>query len=55
MDAHDPKLNKVPLFPLKSMYINVSWSAVPKLALVSASRYYCDVNWSYRNVCAKFY
>ena len=55
MDAHDSKLNKVPLFSRKSMDINVSKSAVPKLALVTASRYYCDVNWSYRNVCAKFY
>ena len=52
MGAHDFKLNKVPLFPLRSMNINVSLSAAPKLALVPASRYYCDVNWSYYNVCA---
>ena len=35
--------------------INTSMSAVPKLALVSASRYYCDVNWPYDIVCAKFH
>ena len=27
--------------------------AAPKLALVQANRYYCDVTWSYHNVCAK--
>ena len=27
--------------------------AAPKLALVPASRYYCDVTWSYHNVYAK--
>ena len=35
--------------------INSSMSADPKLALVPASRFYCDVNWSYHNVCAKFH
>ena len=35
--------------------INTSMSAAPKLALAQASRYYCDVNWSYHNVCAKFH
>ena len=55
MGAHDFKLYKVPFSALKSVYINVSKSAVPKLALVPASRYYCDVNWSYHNVCAKFH
>ena len=55
MGAHDFKLNKVPLFALKSVNINVSLSAAPKLALVSASRYYCDVNWPNHNVCAKFH
>ena len=54
MGAHDFKLIKVPLFYRKSVNINVSLSAAPKLALVPASRYYCDVNWSNRNVCAKF-
>ena len=33
MGAHDFKLNKVPLFALKSVNINVSLSAAPKLAL----------------------
>ena len=36
MGAHDFKLNKVPLFSRKSVNINVSLSAAPKLALVPA-------------------
>ena len=44
MGTHDFKLNKVPCFALKPVHINVSRSAFPKLALVSASRYYFDVN-----------
>ena len=55
MGAHDFKLNKVPLFALKSVNINVALSASPKLALVPASRYYCDVNCLYHNVSAKFH
>ena len=55
MGANDFKRNKVSLFALKSVNINVSLSAAPKLALVPASRYYCDVNWLYHNVCAKFH
>ena len=54
MGAHDFENNKVPLFARKTEKISTSMSAGPKLALVPASRYYCDVNWSYRNVCAKF-
>ena len=54
MGAHDFKLNKVPLFLKQTVNINVSLSAAPKVALAPASRYYCDVNWSYHNVCAKF-
>ena len=46
MGDHDFKLNKVPLFSRKSVNINVLLSAAPKLALVPASRYFCDVNWS---------
>ena len=53
MEAHDFKLNKMPFSARKSVKINVSLSAAPKLALMPASRYYCDVNWSYHNVCAK--
>ena len=34
---------------------NVSRSAVPKLALVPASRYNCYVKESNLNVCAKFH
>ena len=55
MGAHDFKYNKVPLFLLKKGNINTSMFAAPKLALVPASCYYCDVTWSYHNVCAKFH
>ena len=55
MAAHDFKLNKVPHFARKSVNTNISLSAAQKLALVPASRYYCDVNWSYLNVCATFH
>ena len=56
MAAHDFKLNKVPLFfARKTDNTNVSLFAAPKLALVPASRYYCDVHWSYLNVCATFH
>ena len=49
------KYNKVPLFARKTGNINTSMSAAPELALVPASRYYCDVTWSYHNVYAKFH
>ena len=55
MGVHDFKYNKVPLFARKPGNINTSMSAAPELALVPSSRYYCDVNWSYHNVCAKFH
>ena len=55
MGAHDFKLNKVPLFALKSVNINVSLSAALKQALVLSSYYNRNVNWSYHNVCAKFH
>ena len=55
MGAHDFKLIKVPFFSRISVNINVSLSAAPKLALVPASRYYSNINWSYHNVCAKFH
>ena len=55
MEVHDFKYNKVPLFGQKTGNINNSMSAAPKLALVPASRYYCDVNWPYHNVCAMFH
>ena len=55
MGAHDFKPIKVPLLSRKSVNISVSLSAAPKLALVPASRYYCDVNWLHHNVCAKFH
>ena len=48
MGVHDFKYNKVPSFARKTV-------AAPKLALVPASRYYCDVNWPYYHVCAKFH
>ena len=55
MGTHDFKYNKVPVFGQKLGYINISMFAAPKLALVPASRYYCDVTWSYHNACAKLY
>ena len=55
MGGHDFKYNKVPLFARNQGNINTSMSAAPKLALVPASRYYCDVTWSFHNVCAKFH
>ena len=55
MGTHDFKYNNVPLFVRKLGNINTSMSAAPKLALVPASRYYCDVTLSYHNACAKFH
>ena len=55
MGTHDFKYNNVPLFARKTWIFNNSMFAVPTLALVPASRYYCDVTWSYHNVCAKFH
>ena len=55
LGAHEFENNKVPLFGRKTGKINTSMSAAPKLALEPPSRYYCDVNWSYHNVCAKFH
>ena len=43
MGTHDFKYNKVLLFARKTGNINTSMSAAPKLALVPASLYYCDV------------
>ena len=54
MGTYDFEYNKVPLFARKLGNINTSMSAAPKLALVPASCYYCDVTWSYHNACAKF-
>ena len=53
MGAHDFKHNKVPLFGRKPGNINNSRSPAPKLALVPASRYYCEVKSSKLNVCAR--
>ena len=55
MGTHDFKNIKVHLFARKTGNIITSMFAAPKLALVPASRYYCDVTWSYHNACAKFY
>ena len=55
MGAHDFKLKKVPFPTLKKVNINVSRSAAPNIVLVPTRRYYCDVNWSNPNVCAKFH
>ena len=55
MGTYDFKYNKVPPFAQKPGYINTSMSAAPKLALVVASHYYCDVTCSNHNACAKFH
>ena len=55
MGAHDFKHNKVPLFARKPGNVNVLRYAAPKLALAPGSRYNCDVNNSFLNVCAKFH
>ena len=55
METHDFKYNKLTLFARKTGNINTSMSAATILALVPASRYYCDVTWSYQNVGAKFH
>ena len=55
MGAHDFKLYNVPFFARKSVNINVSRSAVPKLAFVPIRCYNCDVKQSNLNVCAKFH
>ena len=55
MGAHDFKLNMVFFFARKPVNFNVSKSAAPKLALVPASCYNCDVKASNLNVYAKFH
>ena len=55
MGTHDFKYNKLPLFARIPEDINTLMSAAPKITPVPASRYYCDVTWSYHNVCAKFH
>ena len=55
MGTHDFKYNNVLIFARKTGNINTSMFAAPKLALVPASRYNCDITWSYHNVFAKFH
>ena len=55
MGTHDFKYNNVPLFARILGNIKTSMSAAPKLALVPANRYYCDVTLSNHNACAKFH
>ena len=55
MGPHDFKYIKVPIFARKTGNMKTLMFAAPKLALVPASRYFCDVTWSYHNVCAKFH
>ena len=43
MGTNDFKYNNMPLFAREPENINASMSAAPKVALVPASRYYCDV------------
>ena len=55
MGAHDFKLYSVPFLARKLVNFNVSRSAAPKLALLPASCYMCDVKQSNLKVCAKFH
>ena len=55
MGANDFKLYNAPFFAQKPVNFNVSRSAAPKLALVPASCYNCDVKQPNLNVCAKFH
>ena len=55
MGANDFKLYNMPLFARKPVNFNVLRSAAPKLALVPASCYTCDIMQSNLNVCDKFY
>ena len=55
MGAHDFKHYNVPFFARKRVNFNVSRSAAPKLALMPASCYMCDVKQSNLKVCAKFH
>ena len=55
MGTHDFKYNNMPFFAKKIGNIITSIFSAPKLALVPASHYYCDVTWSYHNACAKFH
>ena len=55
MGAHDFKLYNVPFLARKPVSFNVSRSAAPKLDLVPASCYMCDVKQSHLMVCAKFH
>ena len=52
---NDFKYNKLPIFARKTGNINTSMSAATILDLVPASQYFCDVTWSYHNVCDKFH
>ena len=54
MGAHDFKLYNVPFFARKPVNFNVSRSAAPKLALVPASCYMCDVKQSNRRSVPSF-
>ena len=55
MGAHYFNLYNVPLFARKPVNFIFSRSAVPKLALVPASCYNCDIKQSNLNVSAKFH
>ena len=54
MGAHDFKLYNVLFLVRKPVNFNVSTPAAPKLALVPASCYMCDVKQINLKVCAKF-
>ena len=55
MGSHALKHNKGLIFAQKRAIINVSRSAAPRLALVPASRYNCDLKCSCVFICAQFH
>ena len=55
MGTNDFNYKRVPFLARKTGNINTLMFSAPKLALVPASRYNCDVTWSCHNVCAKFH
>ena len=55
MGALDFKLKKVHLYAQRPVNITYLCSADPTLALVPASRYDCQIQELYLNVCAKFH
>ena len=54
MGAQDFEYIEVPLVGRKTGKLNTLMAAAPQLGLVPASRYNCDVKWSYHNPVSHF-